>query len=210
MELQITKELILKDFKLKDEDVLNIYPFGSRVYGTHSYQSDHDFVIVMKGGAQDLDSLSSSYNNLNATVYSQASFLEKIGRHVVSVMECVSLPSTKLIKNSYQFQFSIHLPTLRESISAKASHSWVKAHKKFEVPQDRNVYTAKKSLFHSLRIINFGIQIATHGKIIDYSSCTQLWLDILSNPAENWAEYGKLYKNKYNNDMTSFRRLAHK
>lgn len=206
--LQVTKELVLKDFNLQDQDVINIYPYGSRVYLTHSYQSDHDFIVIVKGTGQDRDSLSSSYNNLNATIYSEESFREKIDRHSISAMECVCLPDANLLKRTKAFPFKIDLSVLRESISAKASHAFHKAYKKFVVPQDRNVYIAKKSLFHGIRIANFGIQMAEHGRIINYDACNSIWFEILNNPDEDWESYDRLYTKLFNNTMTSFRKLA--
>lgn len=209
--IKITKELILKDFKLEDSDVLNIYPYGSRVYGTaHPYHSDYDFIIVVKDGIQDRDSLESTLHNLNATIYSESSFKEKIKQHTISVMECVSLPTPQLVKHSVTYPFDINLSTLRESISTKSSHSWVKAKKKFEVPQDRNVYIAKKSLFHSLRILDFGMQLAKEKRITDFHSCVNLWQEIISNPCEDWAPYKGIYQERFNNLSTEFRKLAPK
>lgn len=201
---------ILKDFDLLDEQVLNVYPYGSRVYNTHSVDSDFDFIVVCKNGTLDRDSLDSSWRSLNATIYSLHSFIDKVQQHKISALECVSLPTDKLLKYTTPIPFKVNLLKLRESISEKSSHSWVKAKKKFEVVQDRNVYIAKKSLFHSLRIIDFGIQLATHDKITDFTSSNYLWEEIYTDPIEEWAHYKEKYQAFFNSQMTEFRKLAPK
>lgn len=201
---------ILTDFKLEDSDVLNVYPYGSRVYGTHGSQSDHDYIVVMKNGALDKDSLDSSYHKLNVTIYSQDSFQEKLNLHKISALECFFVPDSFMLKKLHKFSFTLNKKILRESISEKASQSWVKSKKKFEVVQDRNVYIAKKSLFHSLRIIDFGIQIASKGSIENYGSSNYLWEEIYTNPADQWQPYKDQYQEFFNNQMTEFRKLAPK
>lgn len=203
--------LLIKDFKLEESKVLIAFPYGSRVYGTASTESDYDYIIVMDDSVHDQDSLSSSYHNFNATIYGLTSFTEKLNLHKISALECWFLPTLKVLKFTHvDIKFSLNKKILRESISEKASHSWVKAKKKFDVIQDRNVYVAKKSLFHSLRIIDFGIQIASKGKIEDYSSSNFLWEEIYTNPAEQWAPYKDQYQTFYNSQMTEFRKLAPK
>jgi predicted nucleotidyltransferase len=203
-------DFILKDFHLTDEQVLNVYPYGSFVYGTSNIFSDKDFIVVCNNETIDRDSLSSSWRALNATIYSFNSFVEKVLMHKISALECIFLPKDKLLKFSKEIPFVLNKKTLRESISEKASHSWVKSKKKFEVIQDRNVYVAKKSLFHSLRIIDFGIQIAAKGKIDNYSSCKDLWEEIYTEPNEEWDFYKEKYQNYFNSQMTEFRKLAPK
>lgn len=204
------KDTILQDFHLKDEDVLNIYSYGSRVYGTNNAKSDHDFIVLTKNGTQDRDSMDSSTHNINVSIYSQNSFEDLLKRHKIFILECIFLPPQLIIKNTLDIPFRLDKQILRNSISEKASHSWVKSKKKFEVEADRNVYIAKKSLFHSLRIIDFGIQIAKHNKIMDYSSCNTLWEDIYTDPSEEWDSYKNKYHELFNSSLTEFRKLAPK
>lgn len=203
-------EWILQDFKLNDSDVVTVFPYGSRVYGTASYSSDHDFIVILKDGSQDKDSLDSSYHKINVTIYSEFSFQDKVNKHKISALECISIPDNLLLKNKKKFNFKLDKGLLRENISEKASHSWVKAKKKFEVVQDRDVYVAKKSLFHSLRIIDFGIQIAKNQKIINFASCNDIWEEIYCNESEDWSVYKDTYQSYFNSQMTEFRKLAPK
>lgn len=209
MNYQNEFEKIKKLFSLKDFDVIAIFPYGSRVYGTNSEKSDYDFIAVFKDGTVK-DEFALEKDKYNIHTYNYSSFIKLIESHKIFALECISLPKDKLLCDRKIFDFKLNLNTLRSSISEKASHSWVKAKKKFEVEKDKNIYIAKKSLFHSFRIIDFGKQIANNGKIIDYSSMNELWFEILDNPSENWKNYFDLYKVKHNLNLTEFRELAPK
>lgn len=201
---------ILKDFSLEDKFVINCYPYGSRVYGTNSFKSDYDFIIVVDNSQHDKDSMDSSYHNYNATIYSENSFNEQLNNHKIGAFECISLDKELCLKHTKSFNIKINKNILRESISEKASHSFVKAKKKFEVEKDKNIYIAKKSLFHSLRIINFGIQIAKNNKITDFSSSNYLWEEISNFESEDWNFYKSKYQKVFNELISEFRLLAPK
>jgi predicted nucleotidyltransferase len=203
------KDLIIKSFGLDEKEVLNIYSYGSRVYGTHSESSDYDFIIVMDKDVKEF-SLTSNDGNINVHLYSIDDFLTQCFQHKIAALECIFLPKELLLKNRLKISFSLDKEKLRSSISEKASHSWVKAKKKLEVEQDKNVYIAKKSLFHSFRIIDFGMQIAQHSKIVDYASCNSLWEEIKNDDSEEWDSYKDKYHELHNNKMSEFRNLAPK
>lgn len=196
-------------FSLKDYDILAIFPYGSQIYGTTTDRSDYDFIAVFKDGTVK-DEFALEKDNYNIHTYNYSSFQKLITNHKIASLECFFLPENKIIINKAIFKFNLNLATLRSSISEKASHSYVKARKKMEVEKDKNMYIAKKSLFHSFRIIDFGKQIAKEGKIIDYSSQNQLWLDIFNNTSEEWKDYSNIYKENHNNMMSEFRELAPK
>ena len=45
--MELTASSILESLKIT-EDVLAIFPYGSRIYGTANLDSDYDFIIVTK------------------------------------------------------------------------------------------------------------------------------------------------------------------
>lgn len=204
------KKYILQDFHLKNEDILSIFTYGSRVYGTHNEESDYDFIIVMKNEAINRDDRDSSTHNININLYSRSSFQELLTYHRHSAMECHFLPEEFILKNEVRYDFKFDIKKLIESISEKTSHCWVKSKKKFEVEKDRNVKTAKKSLFHCLRILDFGMQVAKYQKIVDYSSCNDLWEEIYTDPADKCGHYKEKYQKVFNERMSEFRKVAPK
>jgi len=190
-------------FDIKLSKYINIvFPYGSRVYGTNSETSDYDYIIVSSIGYDP--------PKPNITYYSKKEFQDKINEHEISALECIFLPGEYYQEISKQFTFELDLPKLRSSISSKASNSWVKAKKKFTIEKDKDIYIGKKSLFHSLRIIDFGIQIARYKKIVDYSCTNDIWFEIRDNPSEDYNDYKTKYQPIYNSKMTEFRKLAPK
>ncbi len=66
---------------------------------------------------------------------------------------------------------------MRKSISAVVSNSWVKSKKKMLVENED--YIGRKSMWHSLRILRFGIQIAKHERIVDFAEANVYYNDIV-------------------------------
>ncbi len=201
----ISKDSILKLFSLEEENVLSIFPYGSRVYKTCSPSSDYDFIVVVSHGENDF---AIDRDNLSLHIFKEGEFQNQINAHHISALECLFLPQEIVLKNAKTFSFSLDKDILRKSISQKSSHSFVKAKKKFEV--DKNIYIGKKSLFHSLRIADFGLQIAAHGKIVNFSSCNDLWDEIRDDKSEDWSTYKDKYQSLLNSKMSEFRKFAPK
>src|SRR5437764_9853414 len=142
------------------EQIIVVYKYGSTVYGTHNHKtSDNDYIVVVKGDGEfsydvkDID----DYH-----VYSESAFIKKIEEHHIAILECIFQHE----HDPYVKHFRLDKEKLRRSISAISSNSFVKCKKKLA---EDDVYIGLKSLFHSLRILMFGIQIAKTGKIYDYS-----------------------------------------
>lgn len=181
-----------------EEEVLKVYEFGSSVYGTRSQNSDEDFNIVVKSDEDLLYQVKTPYEDY--TVFSENMFIGAIEAHKIGVLECIFLCKD----DPYTKYFDLKLGRLRSEISAVSSNSWVKCRKKL---QQGDVYIGLKSMFHSLRIITFGIQIAKHGKIIDYTEANK-YLDRILEIGDNWDILKSEFRPVYNNLMTEFRKLA--
>ncbi len=81
----------------------------------------------------------------------------------------------------------------------------MKCKKKLTVEKDYNPYIGKKSLWHSFRILMFGIQMLETGKIYDYSCANFLYDEIVNNPENDWNYYKEKYQKLYNSYKSKFR-----
>ncbi|MNB85416.1 hypothetical protein D3C81_711820 [compost metagenome] len=193
---------------INKDDILNVYRYGSRVYGTATNESDHDLIIVKKGAEGIIEGIESGI--LNLTIYDELSFQEAINNHEISVLECLFLPKNCIITEKKKFDFELDITKLRNSISQKSSNSWVKTKKKLTVEKDYNPYIAKKSLFHSFRILKYGIQIAKYGRIFDYTEANYLWEEINSFETNDWEFFKTKYQPVYNELKSQFKLEAPK
>ena len=180
-----------------DEEVIKAYTYGSRVYNCATDKSDWDYIILVESDNENLK-YSVEKDMFNFTVYSEQNFIKEIKNHNISVLECIFQNDT------YLQHFKLDSEKLRRAISSVASNSYVKCKKKI---RDGEVYIGKKSLFHSLRILMFGIQIAKYGKIVDYKEANNYHKEIFSM-GDDWSELDKKFKPIYNALKSEFKRLA--
>lgn len=191
-----------------EDHVRTVYMYGSRVYGTHSPHSDHDYIVILDdevGAHKDAQQYDSHSGDLSIHTYLYSSWKEHLANHKIFALECHSLfPMDRKV------EFTLDLPTLRKEISSKSSNSWVKCKKKLTV-ETGEFYVGIKSLFHSFRIPIFGIQIAQHGKVVDFSAANHIWDELKHLPEDTtWDELNAKYKARHNELMTEFRKHAEK
>lgn len=184
-------------------NILNKYPYGSVVYKTNSALSDKDFIMVCEEDIQE--PLQYKKDGNDYTVYSRKMWENMAQNNDIVFMECFFLPPELKEKEDFIPDFAINRRKIRENFSKTASNSWVKCKKKLTVEKDFAPRIGKKSLWHSLRLIMFGIQLLDFGKIVNYQEANQYYNDIVNNPSNNWEEFKAKYQPIYNSLKTKFR-----
>ena len=181
----VMPEDICSELGIDHSQVLNIYPYGSKVYGTSTEESDDDYVIVYKtsflpsGSFRD-NAISSKNRKTQGTCYSKSGFIDAINTYQISALECIFLPEDKVIQKKMNFQMPRFYPKeMAKKIISSASSSW---HFATLAYKDENYEYCAKNIFHALRILDFGIQIKNFGKIVDYSSMNETRKQIYSMP----------------------------
>lgn len=181
----------------------NIYLYGSHVYGTNNEYSDKDYICVNENQKEDVIQKNINGNDFN--IYSLNHFKEKLENHDITILECIFLNDNFKEKEEIKLEFILNKTKLRDSISKTSSNSFVKAKKKLTIEKDLDPLIAKKSLFHSLRILIFGIQIAEKGKIYDYTEANKYYKEIFKDNFNNWEQYKEKYQPIYNTLKTKFK-----
>lgn len=180
---------------------IRVVAYGSHVYGTAHAGSDLDLFKI--GGSAEENGTVLEELNVTTHRYSRTGFQALLDAHEISALE------VKFHGGLDEYEFNLDKSLLRSSLSAKASNSFVKAKKKIEVAKE--FYIGKKSLFHSLRILTFGIEIAKVGRIDSFSAANHYYAEIMSMPDEpDWSPYKIRFQPVYNELCTEFRKVAPK
>ncbi len=193
---------------LIDQNVLNVYIFGSQVYGTANAASDVDIIVVAKDHFDSKD--------INVHVYTVETFQMLIDRHDIQALECLYSNERYKLIELHTFELPvIDKAKLRVAISTIASNSWVKGKKKLTVAGDYDLKLAIKSIFHSIRILEYGYQIATASKIYDYERMNWVLNDLykLAETLQRealWNAIDTKYRMLYNNKSSVFKKYAPK
>ena len=194
---------IISRAKLNEKDLVAVYCYGSRVYGTFNNESDYDFIIITSNKTQE----QFSDNLININFFTSEEHQSRLETHEISAIECQFAPADSILLEKKKFKFKLDKSKLRHSLSAKSSNSWVKAKKKLTVEDSYNLNVGRKSLFHSFRVLDFGMQLANNGKI-DFTSCNSLYKEIMEH--YEWSELFESFKQRYNEKCSEFRLVAPK
>ncbi len=181
------KNEIIESLGISEEDILNIYPYGSRVYGTNTEESDYDFIIVYKrsllpNGAFRNNAISSKDRKIQAVCYSKGGFQDAINNYEIGALECLSLPKEAVVLENHVFQIHKWNPKeMGKKIISKASASWHLAAMQYK---DEEIEMAKKGVYHALRILDFGEQIKDFRKIISFNEAQVLYKQIMKEESD--------------------------
>ena len=171
MENLISGNSILEELGIKDE-IISIFPYGSRVYGNTTNISDYDYVIVtksgiLKSGGFKQNAISNKVRTIQGILYSRSGFIDAINNYDITALECLSLPDEIIIKKTWNFKVQKwDDKAFIKSIITKMSASWYQAD---NYAKDDNFEMAKKGIYHSIRILMFAQQLKENHKIIDFT-----------------------------------------
>ena len=179
--------------------MLHVVPFGSFVYGTNTPKSDRDLVLITDE-AVDLN----VYGDADIQIYEPAAYHRHLANHEPWAIELFFTSST--LRNDFIFQ--LDLVKLRHAFSAVTSNAYVKCKKKLTVETDtKSFYIGRKSLWHTLRILQFGIQLAQSGAIYNFACANQHYAGIVATQ-KMWPELRTEYTPLYKSLCSTFKQLA--
>lgn len=214
-----TAQDIILHSGLHPKRVHNIYIFGSRIYNTHTGNSDWDIIMVANNSVEAIELKLEKYN---IHIYTPDKFKEDLEWHRINNLECIFAPSWAKLQEKIKFDFTLDVKKLRHATSHVSSNSWVKSKKKLEIG---DYHTGIKSIFHSLRIPLFSTRLIETGQI-DFTSANFIWNKLMRVDSD-WCNYSDLpsvasYKNwsweeldlefreLKNNILTEFRKVTEK
>ena len=117
-------EQICQELNIDYTRILNIYEYGSKVYGTDDEYSDSDHIIVFKSsllpsGAFKDNAISSRHRDIQGVCYSRSGFIDAINNYEISALECIFLPEDKIIQKKMNFGITKYNENMNEWYDAK-------------------------------------------------------------------------------------------
>eukprot|EP01124_Arcella_intermedia_P035103 TRINITY_DN8858_c0_g2_i1.p1 TRINITY_DN8858_c0_g2~~TRINITY_DN8858_c0_g2_i1.p1 ORF type:complete len:619 (-),score=169.17 TRINITY_DN8858_c0_g2_i1:605-2407(-) len=192
-------------WKVAGNEVRGVYPYGSRVYGTATTLSDHDFKVILK--EYDGDSNEVLRDNISVCFYEESVFLKLIENNDIMALICILSPEHLILKSNpnHLKHFNLDLRKLKNSVGKEANQTWAKA----KLLWESDVSRAKKNLCHSFRYLYFGIQIVQTGKITNFGAANDIYNDLFSNDGVKcFGDAQDLLKAKFLKLFEDFKRLV--
>lgn len=208
--------------------IFGLFSYGSTVYENKDPE-DLDFIIITD---KEREQIVYDWNgvSIQVTFYTLKSFEDALTNQEMFAIECLSISldnnGDKLIHSLYNQDVSDLLDEykpnsklVRSSTSEKSSNSYVKAKKKITLKEDFDFDASLKSLWHSLRMVDFAIQVCKFGYIKDFSSMNEQFDEVaedyekfseFNEPTLFWDFIHSKYKSKQNNLLSQLRKLAPK
>ena len=211
---------LLELFKIPKSDIIGIYMFGSRLYNEFNIvsKSDYDFCIIINNSSSFLlnpEYFSNPYfqyesENIDFHIMSEMVFYNELTKCNIMTLECF-YSEDPIFKHDVNLE--LNLGVLRHSISKVSSNSFVKFKKKLTKESGlKNKHLGVKSLYHSLRILEFGCNVANDPDFIEHNYQNKLKdiLEFSQNVNFDWKDIHTKYKPVYNQLASRFKLMAPK
>jgi hypothetical protein len=178
--IELIQSIVEKHTKNK---IIAIIPYGSSVY-CNKKPSDYDFIVIVDNSfaSQDIH----NRTDIDISIIDKKLFIEHITLNKVRALELLYTPFEtnnffiipEFKSELINYRKNIISPQkIRENFSKTTSNSYVKAKKNLIIQSDYDYMSSLKSLWHSIRIANFGIQMVSN-KNVNFQSCNDLYIEI--------------------------------
>ena len=225
-------DTLLEKLRLQRSAVVACYVLGSRGWGTAHKGSDYDLVVVTsdsrgktKGAAKE----QIHGSGVDACVVSENEFRVRVQRHEFMLVPCrsactvglVATPSNELVQTAclwlpatcvllqrkdFAATFVLDPAALFESTLLESARDWRRVRQCFKKGQAAK---AKKIVGHTLRMVLLARQIATHGKIVDYSASNPTTLALMRDYSSGWEACRDAYLPSAEKDAMALGKACH-
>jgi predicted nucleotidyltransferase len=190
-QLNFTVDTIIKEVGIHPLKMRNIYLYGSRIYGTATPDSDWDIICIVAALLEHEEKRVKVDNDLlNIHLITPDKFQRGLENHDIMNLECYFSPDWARLQEKIELKFVLNKKKLAKNIIAQSFSSWQGG--KFKLNNGDN-YRGLKSVFHSLKMLIFALQIAEHGKITDFSAANYLHKEINECDEIDWDYFKETY-----------------
>ncbi|ARF11285.1 putative nucleotidyltransferase [Klosneuvirus KNV1] len=152
--------------------------YGSLVYGTSHHDSDIDLIIVLKDDYPNIPNDTVSLHeehigHIDITYYSITLFNLDLKNSEVKAVESIFIPEQFIIignQKYFQQHFVCTPQSIRHTFGKVCRNAWNKGVKKLTRETEHHEHNrGKKSLYHSIRLFHFALQLYEN-KRIDFNT----------------------------------------
>ena len=194
----LTLDVISKALNLIEDHILAVYQFGSRVYQSHTKNSDFDIFVIYETDDYLDTVIENDEFKIGAHIHDVKTYKKYISQHNACVIQTLYLVEKFIIfehkeLSNYRKKFMISMKKMERSFLRVESICLLKSKREF-------IYDKKKSLknlVHGVRFLLFGLQIAKTGKIYDFTVGNTYYEYMLSLDFDTWDEYHQKFENIY-------------
>ena len=160
-------------------DCCGLYVHGSTIFANQP-PHDLDLIAVVDHAKQEVpqDSPDSQFTlgRCEVSVYERRTFLEKLEAMDLTMLTCLSTPKRFVLKELQDARlrdFKLDLAVLEESVVSYAEYTWMKAQRVLNEWKDP--YKSSKNAYFVFRVLEFGCQLADHGRIVNLKAANHKW-----------------------------------
>eukprot|EP01080_Neovahlkampfia_damariscottae_P004066 gene4066-7355_t len=193
----LTFELVIQALNLEPKKIHAIYQFGSRVYQSHTKNSDYDLFIVY--GTEFIDVVKENEKmKIGGHISDIKTFKNTIINHNAVSISVLWLDEKYVVFENehmarFRKNFMIDLKKLERAYLREEHICLLKSRRLYKLDKKKSL----KNLVHGVRYLLFGIQAAKTGKIYDFTVGNKYYEWMLTLDYETWDEYHKKFETIY-------------
>ncbi len=200
-------DVITDSLKINSNKLYCVYTRGSRAVGTSKYNSDYDLVVICDKSCGIINGSLTCYANIDICIYDQEEFEKYLEFQYIWALECIYCPKNLIYLELIDFRkiaesYRKNNPTqsndfMGRSIGYESGRKIASAKKHY---LNGDYHQAKKHIFIAFRFIEYGIQIASHGKITNIRNANFIWFGLVGykvGPSISFSEFEQKWSNLY-------------
>ncbi|CAE7547795.1 ppdK [Symbiodinium sp. CCMP2592] len=171
---------VIAELEQKWGECCGLYVHGSTIFANQLCPHDLDLIAVIDHAKQEVlqDSPDSQFTlgRCEVSVYERRCFFEKLHAMDLTMLTCLSTPKRFVLKELQDERlrnFELDLRLLEESVTSYAEYTWLKAQRVLNDWKDP--YKSSKNAYFVFRVLEFGCQLADHGRIVDLKAANHMW-----------------------------------
>lgn len=197
--------LLAETTRTSTNNIINVYRFGSFVYGTQNANSDIDYIMVLNNYRIPYENF--RLGNINIQIYTLAEYQKKINNNEFPLIETTFYPDEFIIQENYQITPALNASRISDSAIEQAYVDYNRA-KRNTISGEKSGYFVRKNLFHAFRKLVFAIELITKNTIEDFTIAMPYYDLVFSREFNTPEEIDSIFKTTFDTLIEQTRLLG--